>query len=200
MIGAAISDVPPCPAFMCVRAFVLCARTRVVFWGWGYLSKALLEYCISSYPDLDFAFVIGTDLVETLESWTSDAVPEWGFQGMAQKQCAHALWNATNFIVINRPGYDIPEKLQSRMGKNFQLLVPLVGTTLVTQQLSSSEVRARLRRSTSSHSEQSASTSVRSNSIGESERARIADGDFELVDGLVPPAVLAHIIRYGLYV
>lgn len=162
--------------------------------------QALLEHCRSSHPELDFTFVIGTDLVETLESWTCSAVPEWDYQGLPQEQCANKLWNDTNFIVINRPGYVIPEKFQPRMGKNFQMLVPLHGTTLVTQQLSSSEIRARLTRSTSSNSEQSDSKSRRSSSIGESERERIAGGDFELVDGLVPPAVLAHIIRYGLYV
>ena len=34
---------------------------------------------------------------------------------------------------------------------------------------------------------------------GESERSELQEGNFQAVDGLLTPAVLAHIIRYNLY-
>ena len=40
-----------------------------------------------------------------------------------------------------RPGYMIPEEYANRMGRNFHYLSPMAGQTLVTQRLSSSEVR-----------------------------------------------------------
>lgn len=39
----------------------------------------------------------------------------------------------------------------------------------------------------------------RGTSFGESEKTILEAGNFAMVEGLVPPAVLAHIIRYKLY-
>jgi hypothetical protein len=97
------------------------------------------------------------------------------------------------------------------MGDNFLYLAPMEGTTLVTQRLSSSEVRTRIGRNSRTppppvvvegpggmarqHSVQSDE-----NAYGVSEKAAIQEGNFQMVEGLVPPSVLAHIIRNKLYV
>lgn len=68
---------------------------------------------------------------------------------------------------------------------NFHILSGDAGTTIVTEEVSSSEIRRRLK-PTTSH-------------FGEAERDELEHGHFNMVDGLLTPAVLAHIIRYGLY-
>lgn len=81
------------------------------------------------------------------------------------------------FLVMERPGYDLAA---DALPSNFDVLQAGGQFTLVTQENSSSEMRRRI-------------------NFGDSERDEISAGNFEMVDGLLNPAVLAHIIRYGLY-
>lgn len=79
------------------------------------------------------------------------------------------LWNECAFLVAARPGFELPPELPP----NFELIAPSGAhgvTALATEEISSSEVRRRLER-----------------------------GGVNYVDGLLAPAVLAHIVRYGLY-
>jgi len=147
------------------------------------------------HPDKDFAFVIGTDLVSGLEQWGCAAVPEWGREAIPTEVAGPRLFAECNFIVINRPGYMIPEEYAKRMKKNFHYLSPMAGQTLVTQRLSSSEVRSRIRTPSMRSVPRECSTS-----FGANEKVAIEDGNFAMVEGLMPPAVLAHIIRNRLYV
>jgi nicotinic acid mononucleotide adenylyltransferase len=64
----------------------------------------------ADYPEFDFAFVIGTDLVSTLEGWGCGAVPEWGLEAIPTEIAGPALFKEAHFIVINRPGYIVPEE------------------------------------------------------------------------------------------
>lgn len=60
----------------------------------------------------------------------------------------------------------------------------------MTEQVSSSEIRRRLRPPVAERQ--------RTN-FEETERGFLQEGDFTMVDGLLTPAVLAHVIRYRLY-
>ena len=92
----------------------------------------LMKKLAASYPDKTFSFVIGADLIGTLKSWPAPGVPDAG----------ERLWNEVNFLVMERPGYAIPEGLPP----NFALLTPAAGTTIVTEEVSSSEIRRRIQR------------------------------------------------------
>ena len=137
-------------------------------------------------PEHDFYFVIGTDLVESIHEWPAEGVPDAGEKLVAEN----------NFLVVNRPGFEYSGELPP----NFTRLEPAKGDniTLVGEELSSSEVRARL---TPRPRPGPPSTLRRKSgfSNGDEEREAILGGDFMRAEGLVPSAVLAHIIRYNLY-
>lgn len=164
----------------------------------------LMQRLKQDYPGKDFSFVLGADLLDSLKAWDAPGVPDAGVR----------LWNECNFLVLDRPGYEIPDNLPP----NFIQLTALAGSTIVTEEVSSSEIRRRIskpqphqnyagvRRSPATGTPPHA-PSLRSstgNNFGESERHEIeqamsSGGNFEMVDGLLTPAVLAHIIRYRLY-
>jgi nicotinate (nicotinamide) nucleotide adenylyltransferase len=122
----------------------------------------LLQKIKRDRPDVLPLFVIGSDLVKDLRSWDEGA----------------RLWAEETFLVINRPDYSIED--QELPPHMIRLEAPHNQFTLVSQRLSSSEVRKRL-------------------AFGEMERSAIHSKNYALVEGLVPAAVLAHIIRYKLY-
>ena len=112
-------------------------------------------------------FVLGADLIESIKTWPAPNVPNAG----------ELLYNNFDFVVLERPGFTIPNSLPP----NFTKLVPPVGSKIVTEDVSSSLIRNRIQ------------------NYGESERSELQHGHFQAVDGLLTPAVLAHIIRYRLY-
>jgi len=112
----------------------------------------LMHRLMEEYPDKEFSFVIGSDLYETLKDWDEGDRLEW-------------LLNECRWLVFDRPGFTMPDHLSS----NFTIVNPMKGCTLASQELSSSEIRRRIKI------------------------------DMSMVDGLVPPAVLAHIKRYRVY-
>jgi nicotinate-nucleotide adenylyltransferase len=147
----------------------------------------LMERLKQEYPDKDFVFVIGADLIDSLKSWDAPGVPDAGMR----------LWNECSFLVLDRPGYELPESLPA----NFTQLTAAAGTTIVTEEVSSSEIRRRIAKP---QQPQRANTPNKAGNFGESEKFEIeqamsSDGNFSMVDGLLTPAVLAHIIRYRLY-
>merc|ERR1712060_981874 len=112
----------------------------------------LMHRLKTDYPDKEFFFVIGSDLYKDLHLWDEGDRVQW-------------LLNECKFLVLDRPGFALPQDLKS----NFEMVNPMTGCTLASQELSSSEIRRRIKI------------------------------DIVKVDGLVPPSVLAHIIRYKLY-
>jgi len=148
-----------------------------------HLMKKLRE----DYPDKDFMFVLGADLIGSLKQWDAPGVPDAGVR----------LWNECNFLVLDRPGYDMPE-----MPANFQRLTAITGTKIVTEEVSSSEIRRRILRP----AQTSATLRGAEKNFGDAERDELQHAmseqggrNFSMVDGLLTPAVLAHIIRYRLY-
>ena len=102
-----------------------------------------------AYPQHEFYFVIGTDLIPHLKGWED----------------GEELFANVSFLIISRPGYPIEE---DNLPPNYEYLVRPDIEISITK-LSSSEIRKRVHM------------------------------DINLVDGLVPSSVLAHIIRYKLY-
>ncbi|KAJ1624612.1 hypothetical protein T492DRAFT_1045886 [Pavlovales sp. CCMP2436] len=125
----------------------------------------LLQKIRRERPDIVPVFVIGSDLVKDLKEWDE----------------GERLWAEENFIVIHRPGFPLKDELPPHAT---QLEPPGNAFTLASQELSSSEIRKRLR--------------YESN-FGELERSAMQDKNYAMVEGLVPAAVLAHIIRYRIY-
>jgi hypothetical protein len=86
-----------------------------------------------------------------------------------------------NILGLPRPGYplnaikDQPPSFSWLSGDEIE------GASLVTAELSSSEIRSRIR------------------TFGDSEREMLNQRDLWSVEGLLPPAVIGHIIRNDLY-
>eukprot|EP00448_Togula_jolla_P008838 CAMPEP_0170595158 /NCGR_PEP_ID=MMETSP0224-20130122/14402_1 /TAXON_ID=285029 /ORGANISM="Togula jolla, Strain CCCM 725" /LENGTH=270 /DNA_ID=CAMNT_0010919299 /DNA_START=14 /DNA_END=826 /DNA_ORIENTATION=- len=118
----------------------------------------LLHRLMEEYPDKEFSFVIGSDLSGAIAEWDVGERKEW-------------LLNECRWLVFDRPGFDMPTELE--MTPNFTVVNPMQGCKLAHQELSSSEIRKRI---------------------------KLNMGNMAMVEGLVPPPVLAHIVRYNLYV
>ena len=79
------------------------------------------------YPGKDFCFVLGADLLDSLKAWDAPGVPDAGVR----------LWNECNFLVLDRPGYEIPDNLPP----NFIELTALAGSKIVTEEVPSHRAR-----------------------------------------------------------
>ena len=146
----------------------------------------------------DFSFVVGSDLIPTLHEWEApgcegrwEAIPDAGQRFLEEN----------HFLVIDRPGED-DDLAKDGLTPNFELIAPALearGSRLTETLLSSSEVRHRMR---------GADDIVRfglrkgANPDGKAgQPAPISETRswYDEVEGLVPPSVLGHIVRYGLY-
>lgn len=149
-------------------------------------------------PNYDFSFVVGSDLIPTLHEWEApgcegrwEAIPDAGQRFLEEN----------HFLVIDRPGED-DDLAKDGLTPNFELIAPALearGSRLTETLLSSSEVRHRMR---------GADDIVRfglrkgANPDGKAgQPAPISETRswYDEVEGLVPPSVLGHIVRYGLY-
>lgn len=84
----------------------------------------LMEEFKTNYPDYDFFFVIGSDLIPWLKNWED----------------GEKLFADVSFLIISRPGYPISE---DELPPNFEYLVRPDITISMTK-LSSSEIRKRV--------------------------------------------------------
>lgn len=120
------------------------------------------------YPDKEFAFVIGTDWLQPgtdLRTWTSKDPVTGG-----QVVTGDKLVSEFDFLVIQRPGYDV-EDLSEFGPRMIRLLMP-EGTNLMEGSLSSTEVRKR------------------------SDISNRVSNDARLIEGLVTTALLSFIERH----
>lgn len=127
----------------------------------------LMEQLRTEYPEKEFTFVIGADLLGSLKSWDAPGVPNAG----------ELLYKNCQFLLMERPGYDIEA---AKLPSNFTSLTSDGPLKVATEETSSSEIRRRI-------------------NFGDVERTELEHGNFSMVDGLLTPAVLAHVIRYRLY-
>lgn len=123
------------------------------------------------YPDKEFSFVIGTDWLQP-----GTDLRQWTSKdAVTGKQIVTGdkLVSEFEFLVIKRPGYDVDDV--TAFGPRMKLLVMPEGTHFMEGSLSSTEVRKR------------------------TDISRRVKDSLELVEGLVPPAVLAYIHHEKLY-
>lgn len=142
------------------------------------------------HPGIKFSFVIGSDWLQpgsNLAEWTS--VNRSWKPGDPESErlvvTGHRMLAEFEFLVIQRPGYDLRRTLDDptglkQFGPNLKWLAMEEGQTFIQGNLSSTEVRKRT-----------------------AFAARIRDAasimDWTLIEGLVPPGVLAYIRREQLY-
>eukprot|EP00301_Raphidiophrys_heterophryoidea_P026717 c9288_g1_i2.p1 GENE.c9288_g1_i2~~c9288_g1_i2.p1 ORF type:complete len:160 (-),score=44.82 c9288_g1_i2:118-597(-) len=150
-------------------------------------------------PGYVFKFVIGEDLILGIQEWSDPECPthDAGVQ----------LYNREQFLVINRPGY---HREDPNLPPNFEIISPFhSGTNIVAVFLSSSEVRNRINLE-KSRQLKSADDEIRDRMLQASRT--FSDDNLDSTpsipepepwysegEGLVPAAVLAHIVRYRLY-
>eukprot|EP01064_Diplonema_japonicum_P039311 TRINITY_DN981_c2_g1_i1.p1 TRINITY_DN981_c2_g1~~TRINITY_DN981_c2_g1_i1.p1 ORF type:complete len:270 (+),score=32.79 TRINITY_DN981_c2_g1_i1:61-870(+) len=141
-----------------------------------YEPKALATYDMLSslrlqHPGVDFMFVVGSDWLQSgqdLRQWTS-----------REGKTGDKLVSEFDFLIIKRPGYDLPPALDT-FGPRFSVLSLPHGMNYVDSNVSSTEIRKRV-------------------AVSEQVREFMAGNHLTSADGLVPTGVLAYIQRQGLY-
>lgn len=132
------------------------------------------------HPDMDFSFVIGSDWLQpgsSMADWTSK---NWAWKdGDPEDQreivTGHLMLKEFDFLVIKRPGYDVPASAEDptglkKFGPRLTWLDMPRGMTFIEGNLSSTEVRKR-------------------------EGLHLRWG----LDGLTPPGVISYMHRRELY-
>eukprot|EP00927_Polykrikos_kofoidii_P055070 TRINITY_DN49388_c0_g1_i1.p1 TRINITY_DN49388_c0_g1~~TRINITY_DN49388_c0_g1_i1.p1 ORF type:complete len:605 (+),score=74.38 TRINITY_DN49388_c0_g1_i1:134-1816(+) len=163
------------------------------------LDEALATYDLlcklrDAHPNLDFSFVIGSDWLQegsNMSEWTSR---NWSWKHGDSEESrtivtGHKMLTEFDFLVVNRPGYDVPAKPEDptglrAFGPRLRWIKMPEGVTFVEGNLSSSEIRARARNE----------VHVRK-ALAEEESKR----SLFYVEGLVPRIVLGFMLRENLY-
>ena len=160
--------------------FPVVVKDTETFRGEAMYTYDLLSALRKANPDCEFCFVIGTDWLQPgtdLREWTSSdpADPT----GKAVIVTGHKLVEEFDFVVVRRPGYDVPNNDLMAFGPRFKWLTPAHGFAFIEPgNVSSTELRKRL-----AHEQQT---------LGDART-------LETIDALTPPAVSAYIRRRGLY-
>ena len=96
----------------------------------AYSTPSLLRVLHTRYPEINFSFIGGSDLLNDIESWaTEDDQKQWYMQ--------------EQFLIIERPEYPVCEKWKSE--PNITMIEsPLPGGNIILSNNSSTEVRRRL--------------------------------------------------------
>ena len=133
-------------------------------------SYVLMQRLEAKYPDIDFMFACGADIIPGLRKWP----PINAETGNSE------MWDKIRLLGLPRPGYappvDRPDKFTWLSGEGME------GAQLVTAELSSSEVRSRIK------------------NFGDDERQSLQDRNLWSVEGLLPASVISHIVRNDLYI
>lgn len=144
----------------------------------------------AKHPQIDFSFIIGSDWLQpgsNMAAWTST---NWDWKpGDPEDQrvivTGDKMLSEFSFLVIKRPGYDVPCTEEDptglkQFGPKLFWMTMQEGQTYVQGNLSSTEIRKRTAMA-----------------------ARVRDGisakDWDGIDGLVPGGVRAYIRRRELY-
>lgn len=158
----------------------------------------LMRRLKTRYPNYEFSFVVGSDLIPTLHEWEAsgceghwEEIPDAGRQFIAEN----------HFLVIDRPGEF--EEGTSPLTDNFEMIsagLEARGSRLTETLLSSSEVRRRMtRRGADDIVRYGLRRGGSEDPGGANEAVTFSKSWYDEVEGLVPPSVLGHIVRYGLY-
>jgi len=149
-------------------------------------SIVLMRTLQRKYPEADFSFACGADQIIEVKSWLAPAEPGyWDEVPQAGKQ----FFAETHFLCIERPGSELEDGFI--MPPNCEYVSEALkarGSTMIETALSSTEVRNRVRPP---------------DDVVRHGLRKVEQGSqkawYDEAEGLVPPSVLGHIVRYGLY-
>ena len=161
-------------------AFPVVVKDAETFRGSAMYTYDLLCALRAAHPDCDFAFVVGSDWLQPgtdLRQWTSsDPSDPTGERVIVT---GDRLVEEFDFLVVPRPGYDVPAGGLAAFGPRFRWVAPAGGFSLIEPgNISSSELRKRMSQELARDPNRTAP---------------------ELLDGHTPPAVVSFIQRRGLY-
>lgn len=148
-------------------------------------SIVLMRTLAEKYPEADFMFAGGSDQISQVKQWTCPAEPGYWDE---VKDAGVAFFYETQFLLLDRPGAELSA---SELPPNCQMVSEALkarGSKMIETELSSTEVRNRVR-----PADDVVRFGLRKNEMGGSKAW------YDEAEGLVPPSVLGHIVRYGLY-
>eukprot|EP00929_Paragymnodinium_shiwhaense_P032592 TRINITY_DN18038_c0_g1_i1.p1 TRINITY_DN18038_c0_g1~~TRINITY_DN18038_c0_g1_i1.p1 ORF type:complete len:623 (-),score=124.44 TRINITY_DN18038_c0_g1_i1:183-1949(-) len=142
------------------------------------------------YPETDFSFIIGSDWLQPGSDMSKWESRNWNWkEGDPEDQklvvTGHKMLSEFDLVVIKRAGYDVPPTPDDpsglkKFGPRLRWLQMQGGATFVEGNLSSTEIRKRTQ-------------------IASRIRSAVEGKHLNLIDGLVPPAVLGYILKEGFY-
>lgn len=150
----------------------------------AFYTYDLLLACQKAQPDTSFCFVIGTDWLQpgtNIEEWTSK---NWDWKEGDPPETnvivtGRKMLEEFDFLVVVRPGYDVKGGLEG-FGPRLKWLRMPENVTFIEGNLSSTEVRRR-------------------SQINGIAGSCTVDRGLFMIEGLVPPGVIAYIARKGIY-
>lgn len=166
------------------------------FSGEAFFTYDLLCTLRDRHPNIDFRFIIGSDWLQ-LGDWnlTGSSLAGWPSKNWSWKLgdpeeerlivTGHKMLAEFDFVVIRRPGYDVPTTPEDptglkQFGPRLSWLVMPEGLTFIEGNLSSTEVRKRT-------------------AYAARARDAAAAGAPQSIEGLVPPAVVTFMAKHKLY-
>jgi len=150
-------------------------------------SIVLMRTLSKKYPEADFSFALGGDQISEIKTW--DAPGEPGYWD-AVEDAGHAFFDETRMIVIDRPGSELEGVAMPPHCQHVSSALAARGAHMIETDLSSTEFRKRVR-----PPDDVVRFGLRKGEQGQSG----AKAWYDEAEGLVPPSVLGHIVRYGLY-
>ena len=148
-------------------------------------SIVLMRTLAEKYPEADFIFALGGDQVSELTTWTAPGEP--GFWDEID-DAGRKFFNETRFLIIDRPGSELDGVAMPPNCMHVSEALAARGSKMIETDLSSTEFRNRVR-----PADDIVRHGLRKFEVGG------AKAWYDEAEGLVPPSVLGHIVRYGLY-
>uniref|UniRef100_A0A7S0L8U3 Nicotinamide-nucleotide adenylyltransferase n=1 Tax=Coccolithus braarudii TaxID=221442 RepID=A0A7S0L8U3_9EUKA len=148
-------------------------------------SVVLMRSLQAKYPEADFIFACGSDQITQVKEWTAAAEPGYWDE---IKDAGVEFFNETHFLLLDRPGTELDMQAMPPHVQMVSEALKARGSKMIETDLSSTEVRNRVR-----PADDVVRFGLRKNEMGGT-RAW-----YDEAEGLVPPSVLGHIVRYGLY-
>eukprot|EP00928_Gymnodinium_smaydae_P032704 TRINITY_DN23617_c0_g1_i1.p1 TRINITY_DN23617_c0_g1~~TRINITY_DN23617_c0_g1_i1.p1 ORF type:complete len:591 (-),score=93.94 TRINITY_DN23617_c0_g1_i1:101-1873(-) len=142
------------------------------------------------HPEKDFCFIIGSDWLQPGSDMSKWESRNWNWkEGDPESEkfivTGHKMLAEFDFIVIKRAGYDVPSTKDDptglkKFGPRLSWLSMPDGATFIEGNSSSTEIRKRTM-------------------IASRIRSAVGSQALNMIDGLVPPAVLGYIVKRGFY-
>lgn len=148
-------------------------------------SIVLMQTLAKKYPEADFIFALGGDQVSELPSWTAPGEPGYWDE---IDDAGRRFFNEARFLIIDRPGSELDGIQMPPNCMHVSEALAARGSKMIETDLSSTEFRNRVR-----PADDIVRHGLRKFEVGG------LKAWYDEAEGLVPPSVLGHIVRYGLY-